>query len=105
MPYFLPDKYRFKHSFLYFLYSVLVKIVKTGENNGVFQYAFELKNENDLDAISNLSNEKIIDYLQDNGYEREANELLKRQIFDAVLSDFLQFIQNALLTSEEGNYL
>lgn len=102
MPYFLPKKYQFKQNFLYFLYSVLAKIVKTGERNGVFQYAFELRNNADLDSIQKLSSEEIIDFLGNNGYEAEANELLKRQIFDAVLSDFLQFIQNALLTSERA---
>jgi hypothetical protein len=102
MPYFLPNKYQFKHNFLYFLYGVLVRIVKTGENTGVFQHAFELKNSNDIDSIQKLSSEDIIDFLQDNGYEEEVNEMLKRQIFDAVLSDFLQFIQNALITSERA---
>jgi len=102
MPYLLPDKYQFKHNFVYFLYNILAKIVKTGENTGVFQYAFELKDSNDLKAIENLPKESIIDFLQKNGYETEANELIKRQIFDAVLSDFLQFIDNALLTSEKA---
>ncbi len=102
MPYFLPDKYQFKHNFVFFLYNILVKIVKTGEANGIFRYAFELKDSNDVKKIEQLSREDILDFLQNNGYEKEANELIKRQIFDAVLSDFLQFVHNALLTSEKA---
>jgi hypothetical protein len=102
MPYFLPDKYQFKHNYVYFLYNVLVRIVTSGENTGVFQYAFELKDGDDLKSIEKLASEDLIDFLQVSGYETEANELLKRQIFDAILSDFLQFIHNALITSEKA---
>mgnify|MGYP001246054204 CR=1 FL=1 len=102
MPYFLPEKYNFKHNIVYFFYNTLVKIVKTGEETGIFQYSFALKNNKDLEIIENTPNENIIDFLLENEYENEAIELMKRQIFDAVLSDFLNFIHNALLTSEKA---
>lgn len=102
MPYFLPDKYQFKHRFVFFLYNILTKIVKTGEEKGVFFYAFNLRNADDLIKLEKISKSEILDFLQENGYEAEADELIKRQVFDAVLSDFLQFIYTALETSEKA---
>lgn len=102
MPYYLPDKYTFRHNYVFFLYNILVKIVKSGEANGIFQYVFELKDAKHIEKIEQLTQEDILDFLLNNGYENEANELIKRQIFDAVLSDFLQFVHNALLTSEKA---
>lgn len=102
MPYRLPNKYSFEHSFVFFLYNILAKIVKTGEQKGIFYHSFNLKSVDDANKIKGMSNSDIFDFLQKNGYESEIDELVKRQIFDAVLSDFLQFLYTALETSEKA---
>ena len=102
MPYCLPKKYDFKHRAVFFLYNILTKIVKTGGQTGVFFHSFNLRNTEDVEKIKGMTNTEIFDFLETNGYEEENNQLIKKQIFDAVLSDFLQFLFTALETSEKG---
>jgi len=102
MPYYLPDRFRFKHNFVFFLHDVLATIVKTGEEKGVFFHSFKLKDKKEADEFNNSSGSKIIDLLISKGYDEEVDEIIKRQIFDAVLCDFLHYLYTALDTSEKG---
>lgn len=102
MPYFLPERFRFKHRYSFFLHDVLAMIVKTGEENGVFSHSFRLHDEEEAREFINSSDASIIDFLISKGYNKEVDEMIRKQIFDAVLCDFLHFLYTALDTSEKG---
>jgi len=102
MPYYLPDKFIFKHHFTFFLYDILAKIVKTGEEKGIFYHSINLKDIDEAEKLKNIPDADILDYLNKNGYEADADEIIKKQIFDAILSDFLHYVYTALDTSEKA---
>lgn len=102
MTYYLPDKFTFKHHFTFFLHDILAKIVKTGEEKGVFYHSVNLKDIDEAEKLKKIPDADILDYLNQYGYEADADEIIKKQIFDAILSDFLHYVYTALDTSEKA---
>jgi hypothetical protein len=99
---FLPENYRFSHQYVFFLHDFLVRIIKKGEPKGNFNISFEFRDKKLIKKIEGLSGEDLLNTLIANGYEDECDLLILKQIFIAVLSDFLHFIYTALKASESA---
>ncbi|MDY0406596.1 hypothetical protein P5G51_015595 [Virgibacillus sp. 179-BFC.A HS] len=63
-------------------------------------YTIKENGRNSLDGLEKA--EDVIEWLKKNGYEKEANVILKRKIFHAILADFLNFVLESLKASEKG---
>jgi len=98
----IPEKFGFCHQYTFFLHDLLVQIIKKGEPKGNFEINIEFDDENNFNEIEGLSGEELLEKLKELGFEKECDLLYLRQIFVAVLSDFLQFIYSALKASERG---
>jgi len=102
MSYYLPEKFYFKHQFAFFLHDIIAKIVKSGEEKNIFYHSVILKNNEETEKLKKISNFEILDYLSKSGYDSDVDEIIKKQIFDAILSDFLHYVYTALETSEKA---
>lgn len=102
MPFLLPEKYHFRHQYTFFLHDIMAKIVAVGEKEGHFNHILQLKNVEHQKILSSRKQEETFDTLTKLGYSDQLDLLIFKQIFVAVLSDFLQFIYTALETSERG---
>ena len=102
MKFMIPECFRFSHQFVFFLHDSLVKIIKEGEPKGNFHISFDIKDTDIAEKIEGHSGEDLLNILKENGYEDECDLLFLKQIYVAVLSDFLQFVYTALKASESG---
>jgi hypothetical protein len=102
MPFLLPQKYHFRHQYIFFLHDILAKIVKVGEKEGHFNQNIKLDNADHQEILKSKKQEETYDTLMELGYADQLNLLLFKQIFVAVLTDFLQYIYTALETAEKG---
>lgn len=92
----LPEQYHFSHQYCYFLYDLLADIIVSGERDGIFKVAFELRNKRELEEISKKIEEELWVWLENNGYEDIVYHLTYRQICVALLSDLCHFVYEAL---------
>lgn len=99
---FIPKEYEFAHEYCFFLHDTLANIVIEGEQAGIFNYQFELKNSDHIEHFSGKSGEELAEWMEQNGYEAEFREVTQRQICVALLSDFSHFIYEALSCSQKG---
>lgn len=102
MPKVLPKKFKFSHEFSFFLHDTLAHIVVEGEKRRIFEVPITFKSQIDANEFRSLSGEQLWDWLENNGYESVNIELSYKQIIVALLSDFCQFIYEALKCSEKG---
>jgi hypothetical protein len=102
MPYLLPYQYHFKHYFSLFLLDILVNIIKVGEFNQHFFHKVHLHNEDDLKFLDTIKQEDTYDSFVRMGYSDDMDWVLIKQVYVAVLADFVQFVSTALETSTKG---
>jgi hypothetical protein len=102
MPYLLPDQFHFKHQFSLFLHDILVNIIKVGEYNQHFSHKVQLRNEKDIEALESINQEDTFDTFVRMGYSDDMDWVLIKQVYVAVLADFVQFVSTALETSTKG---
>lgn len=102
MPYLLPDQYNFKHQYSLFLHDILVNIIKVGEYNQHFFHKVQLLNEADKILIESVQQEDTYDTFVKLGYSNDMDWVLIKQVYVAVLADFVQFVSTALETSTKG---
>lgn len=98
----LPYKFKFSHEFAFFLHDILAQIVVDGERAKIFEVSVTFDGQADASVFSNLSGEELRSWLETNGYEWVNVKLSYKQIIVALLSDFCQFIHEALRCSEKG---
>jgi hypothetical protein len=98
----LPPQYRFKHQYSVFLYDILVNIIKVGEYNQHFFHKVKLKREDDLTLFDSIKQEDTYDAFVKMGYSDDMDWVLIKQVYVAVLADFVQFVSTALDTSTKG---
>ncbi|MGG2113411.1 hypothetical protein ABFY60_23530 [Lysinibacillus pakistanensis] len=99
----LPKKYLIKHNFCLHLHDVILSVFFECMEDETLK-GIEIREENikDLEVFSEDSNTDLIKWLYNNAYENEANILLKRRIFHAMLADFLSYVLEALKAAEKG---
>ena len=99
---FIPEKYKFAHEYCFFLHDILADIVIFGEQEEIFHHSFRIRNDEDAEQIQNRSGEDLAEWMESNGYVSEFREANRRHIFLALLSDFCQFVYEALSCSRKG---
>lgn len=100
---FLPEEYLNRHNFCINLHDVCLSIFfECLEEESLKGITIRNENTKDLEELSKSKNADVIDWLYNNGYEFEANILLKRKIFHAILADFLSYVLEALKAMEKG---
>lgn len=102
MPYLLPETYHFSHEYCFFLHDLMVWMVKEGEQKRHFDVKLNPSSE-ETKVLQKFHGNELYEWLKENGYQKEADLLTYKQIFVATLADFLQFIFNALRSSEKGH--
>jgi len=95
----LPDQFRFAHDFSYFLHDLLVQIIASGEESGIFDVQVTIEDEDKRSDLSH-SNDALA-WLEANGYRQVAEEVAYRLTFLALLSDFALFVYEALSCSRK----
>lgn len=97
---FLPHEFRFAHHFAFFHHDLLLETLISGEEAGIFSTYIELKGKEHSEAIKNLRNGEILDWLlYSESYKVEEQDFIYKQVCAATLSDFCNFIFMALKSS------
>lgn len=65
---FLPEDCRFSHEYCFFLHDVLASMVVQGEQEGIFNHSFELREPNHVSELQGKSGEELAIWLEQNGY-------------------------------------
>jgi len=100
MGYFLPKKYKELHNLCFYLHYILVQVVVEGENKKLFHTLYNIKKISDIEAIK--SNDDILEWLNNNGYEDEFKSIVIKQVLIATISDFCHYVYEALKCSEKS---
>ncbi|POO76804.1 hypothetical protein [Bacillus subtilis] len=105
MPYYddghLPEQHLIDHNFCLYLHDVCLSIFEECMENG-HRMSYTIK-ENGRVSLEGLEKtEDLFSWLRTNGYEKEANLILKRKMFHAILADFLSYVLESLKASEKG---
>jgi len=94
--YILPEKYHLDHEYCIYLHDQLVKIIVEGEKLEVFKQSIKTKRK-----FPKIKGEDLFDWVREN-FPRQAKKYMIKGIFEATLSDALQFIFTALQSSTKG---
>lgn len=94
--YVLPKKYHLDHEYCIYLHDQLVKIIVEGEKLGVFKQTINTKKK-----FPKVKGEDLFFWLKKN-FPRQTKRYMVKGIFEATLSDALQFIFTALQASTKG---
>jgi hypothetical protein len=97
---FLPDYLAAAHDLCLMNHDILVELLRSGEDSGLFQQDFCFKDEADRNAFE--ESEDIFDWLDKTRRDDDYSLFLRRTVFPAVLSDLLHFIYEALETSRKA---
>lgn len=97
----LPEKHLFSHEFCFFLYDQIAEIVAAGVDENIFNHEFSLTPE-EMNAFDDLSDENVMDWLEDNGHIDVVYDIYYKQICVALLTDMANFIYEALSCSQKG---
>ena len=96
---FLPKEFISAHELCFFIHDLLANTLVSGEKQDIFNYEFSLEEK----IANNLSNdEDILLFLQENKLYEHRNKILKTIILPAILSDTLDCIYEALISSKKG---
>lgn len=76
-------------------------MLRSGERSRVFDHTIPLQDETERQAVE--ASEDIFAWLASSGRTQERASLLRRVVFPALVSDFLQFVYQALACSGQGH--
>lgn len=100
MPNLLPKEFEFSHDFCIYLYDSIAQFIIEGESCGFFHTSFKFKSEKEKKEWER--NPDIFDWLEEKGYSMVLGEVLLKTVFPGLLSDFCQFVFEALNCSRKG---
>jgi hypothetical protein len=99
---FLPEEFHFSHDFALYLHDLLAQMIVYGESNKVFDVNFKLLSKEHASQFAGLQGEQILIWLEKNQYSDVIGEILLKEIFPALLSDFCHFTFEALSCSRKA---
>lgn len=97
---FLPDYLKPAHDLCLLNHDILVELLRSGEQSGLFKQQFEFKDEVDRKTFE--ESENVFEWLDKTRRTDDLALFLRRTIFPAVLSDLLHFVYEALETSRKA---
>lgn len=95
----LPEEHQVAHDFCFFLHDVMFDIFNECIEDGELKTKI-VERDNKLEELENTADP--ITWLRSNGYSEEADTMLKKRIFHALLGDMLNYIYESLSNSEKG---
>jgi hypothetical protein len=95
----LPDFLMPAHQLCFLNHDILVELLRSGEESGIFFQKFQFKDESDKELFQDVQD--VFSWLERSGRSEERVELLKRVVFPALLSDFLHFVYESLESSRK----
>ncbi|TCB84275.1 hypothetical protein E0H90_09605 [Acinetobacter sp. ANC 3791] len=96
----MDKKYFYAHQLCFFIHDVMVDFIKTGETHGIFHHEIKLSNDEENNLLQYKGN--ILDWLKNNNKMDEYEITIKKVIIQALLSDMLHCIYEALKAMEKG---
>jgi hypothetical protein len=97
---FLPDYLIPSHVLCLSNLDVLAEMLRAGEEEGSFKQTFQFQDEADRQAFADATD--VFDWLNRTDRVESRNAFIRRTVFPALLSDFLQFMYEALDNSRGG---
>lgn len=97
---FLPEFLMPAHNLCFLSHDILLQLLRSGEKQRVFDAEFEFRDESERAELGRCVD--IFEWFERTGRTTDRNDVLRRRVFPAVLSDFLHFIFEALETSRKG---
>jgi hypothetical protein len=101
MKQFIPDEYIPHYKYCMFLHDRLAEVIYIGEQYRLFDVKISI-NQDSQNLMELKQNGNSLEWLQKNGYKKELNEIIVKQVFVALLSDFCHYIFEALNNSYKG---
>lgn len=100
----IPKKYEFSYDYSFYLHDLLVQLIKESEAERIFDVEFTFKNSDEAQSFNkqSLEGEELWQWLYKNNYYQVIQELSRKQVFVAVLTDFCQFLYESLKCSNKG---
>lgn len=94
-----PERFLSGHNLCFLIHDILVQLLKSGESSGAFLTRIQItkKDEVDLDNYEN-----IFEWLDEKGNIEDKINILRATVLQAVLSDALHCIYEALKSSQKG---
>lgn len=96
----LPKKYWYKQNFCWYMHDIIASIFRDCVDKDKMVTKIVFKDEQQGNEFEKA--EDVIDWLYKNNFETEADLILGKQIFHAILGDMLNFIYESLNTIEKG---
>ena len=98
----LPDRFHSSHDFCLYLHDRLVDLIVYGEKHEIFDTRFEFKDESEVKEFESSEVVDIFEWLEKKNRGEVIGDILLKRIFPAILSDFCQFIYEALSCSHKA---
>lgn len=96
----LPKEYWDKQNFCWYIHDIILSIFHNCMENEKMTTKIEFKSEFHRKEFEKA--EDIINWLYENDYKYEANDIFGKRIFHAILADMLNFIYESLNNIEKG---
>lgn len=97
---FLPPEFVAAHTFSFVLHDIMVEVLRSGEEHGIFNTIVKFDDESDKRAFEQSVD--VFDWLDSKQKLTERADILRVVVFPAVLSDMLHFVYEALECSRKA---
>ena len=88
----ISPKYYTQHNYLIYCNDVLVRWIKYFDEKRLSSVSIQFKDENEARDFQNISEENIMEWLKNNGYEQEMYELSRRHILCSLVADVCHYM-------------
>ncbi len=96
----MPEEYWHKQNFCWYIHDVILSIFDNCIEDDKISTNVVFKN--DTHAKQFNKTEDVLEWLFKNGYKNEADAIIGKRVFHAILADMLHFIYESLSTIERG---
>ena len=98
----MPQEFEFAHDFSLRMHDWMVGHIARGERDRLFDVSFQLSDEREVLETSSLQDDRLFEWLEENGYSEVIGRMYLRRVFPGLLSDFLHFVFEALSCSRKS---
>ena len=96
----IPKEYWKYQNFCWYMHDIIVSICARCEENNRLETEIVFKNNDHVKKIKETKD--VLEWLYKNDYTNEANTIIGKKVFHAILVDMLNFVYESLSTIERG---
>jgi hypothetical protein len=96
------DLEQLSHGYCFFVHDQMVDILRDIETRNIVSVTINFTDPRHADVISTLKDESLTNWLDENGYRADVDELIFRKTAVALMSDFCHFMFEALDSAARG---